>query len=155
MTSARLFAIDGYSRMILKQQGDKFDQNTKRLFDVIRDNTKMMGQLIDDLLALSRLGKEALSISLLNMEELTRDAWEELKINNPDRPIDLKIHNLPAEMGDGSFIKQVFVNLLSNAIKFSEVREVPLIEVGGYCAEGENVYYVRDNGVGIIFSTAC
>ena len=92
---APLRAIDGYSRMILKQQGSQFDENTKRQFDVIRSNTKMMGQLIDDLLALSRLGREALSLSRLNMDELTKDVWEELKANNPDRPIDLKIEPVP------------------------------------------------------------
>ena len=85
-------------------------RNTRHQFDVIRDNTKMMGQLIDDLLALSRLGREALSMSRLNVEELTRDVWEELKANNPDRPIDLKIDPMPPGMGDRSLIKQVLVN---------------------------------------------
>ena len=145
---APLRAIDGYSRMILKQQADKFDEKTTRLFDVIRSNTKMMEQLIDDLLALSRLGREALLISRLNMEDLVRDIWEELNANNPCRPIDLKIDNLLPGMGDRSFVKQVLVNILSNAIKFTRTREVPLIEVGGHMGDKENVYYVRDNGVG-------
>jgi signal transduction histidine kinase len=145
---APLRAIDGYSKMILRQQGDKFDENTKHQFDVIRNNAKMMGQLIDDLLALSRLGREALSISRLNMEDLTRDVWEELKAINPDRPIDLKIDHVSPAMGDRSFIKQVLVNILSNAIKFTRIQKVPLIEVGGYAEEKESVYYVRDNGVG-------
>jgi PAS domain S-box-containing protein len=145
---APLRAIDGYSRMILKQQGDKFDERTTRLFDVIRNNTKMMEQLIDDLLALSRLGGEALSLSRLNVDELTKDVWEELKANNPERPIDLTIDKLPLGIGDRSFIKQVLVNIISNAIKFTRSREVPLIGVGGYREETECVYYVRDNGVG-------
>jgi PAS domain S-box-containing protein len=145
---APLRAIDGYSRMILKQQGDKFDERTTRLFDVIRNNTKMMEQLIDDLLALSRLGGEALSLSRLNVDELTKDVWEELKANNPERPIDLTIDKLPPGIGDRSFIKQVLVNIISNAIKFTRSREVPLIGVGGYMEETECVYYVRDNGVG-------
>ena len=145
---APLRAIDGYSKMILKQQGDQFDENTKHKFDVIRNNTKMMGQLIDDLLALSRLGREALSLNRLNMEDLTRDVWEELKVNNPDRSVDLKICDIPPAMGDRSLIKQVLVNIISNAIKFTRVREVPLVEVGGYVEKAENVYYVRDNGVG-------
>jgi len=145
---APLRAIDGYSRMILRQQKDNFDENTKRQFNLIMDSTKMMGKLIDDLLALSRLGKESLSMSRLNMEDLTRDVWEELKAINPDRPIDLKIDHVPPGMSDRSLIKQVLVNILSNAIKFTRVREVPLIEVGGCAEETENVYYVRDNGVG-------
>jgi PAS domain S-box-containing protein len=145
---APLRAIDGYSRMILKQQGDQFNENTTRLFDVIRSNTKKMGQLIDDLLALSRMGREALSLSRLNMENLTRDVWEELKAINPGRSINLKIDNLPSGMGDRSFINQVLANILSNAVKFTRVREIALIEVGGYEEEKESIYYVRDNGVG-------
>ncbi len=145
---APLRAIDGYSRMILRQQGDKFDGNARRQFDVIRDNTKMMGQLIDDLLALSRLGREALSIARLNVEELTRDVWEELKAINPGRAMELRIDHMPPGMGDRSFIKQVLANILSNAIKFTRDRDIPLVEAGGYEKATENVYYVRDNGVG-------
>ncbi len=143
-----LRAIDGYSKMILRQQGEKFDENTKRQFDVIRNNAEMMGRLIDDLLAFSRMGKEALSISRLNMEDLARDAWEQVKTIGPTRLIDLKIGNIPPGMGDRSLIKQVLINILSNAIKFTKVREIPLIEAGGYEEEKKNVYYVRDNGVG-------
>ncbi|MHB9097300.1 MAG: sensor histidine kinase, partial [Syntrophales bacterium] len=145
---APLRAIEGYSRMILRKQGDTFDEKTKSLFNVIIVNTRMMGQLIDDLLALSRLGKKTLSMSRLNVEDLIRDVWEELKANNADRPVDLKICHLPPGMGDRSLIKQVLVNILSNAIKFTRVREVPLIEVGGYANKTENIYYIRDNGVG-------
>jgi signal transduction histidine kinase len=145
---APLRAIDGYSRMILKQQGDKFDENTKRLFEVIRHNTKMMGQLIDDLLALSRLGRGALSISEWNMGELIKDVWEELKANNPERPIDLKTEPVPRCLGDRSLMKQVLVNLLSNSIKFTRIREIPSIAAGGYATETEHVYYIRDNGIG-------
>jgi light-regulated signal transduction histidine kinase (bacteriophytochrome) len=134
--------------MILKQQGSQFDENTKHQLDVIRDNAKMMGKLIDDLLALSRLGREALSLSKLNMEELTRNVWKELNANSLDRTIDLKIGHVPPVMGDFSLITQVLVNVLSNAMKFTRAREVPLIEVGGYGEGTEVVYYVRDNGVG-------
>ena len=145
---APLRAIDGYARMILRQQGDKFDETTRHQFDVIRNNTKMMGQLIEDLLALSRLGQEALSRSRFDVKELTRDVWEELKANNPDRSIDVKIHDISTGHGDRSLIKQVLINLLSNAIKFTRDREDPLIEVGGTRTKTENVYFVRDNGVG-------
>jgi two-component system sensor kinase len=82
------------------------------------------------------------------MDELTRDVWEELKANNPGRPIDLKIGPVPPCSGDRSLIKQVLVNLLSNSLKFTRIREVPLIEVGGYATETEYVYTIRDNGIG-------
>jgi PAS domain S-box-containing protein len=145
---APLRAIDGYSRMILRQQGDKFDENTRRQFEVIRQNVKTMGQLIDDLLALSRLGRETMNLSRLNMKDLVRDVWEGLKALNPDRRIDLNLCHNPPGMGDRSLIKQVLVNILSNAIKYTRNRDVAHIEVGGYATESENVYYVKDNGVG-------
>jgi PAS domain S-box-containing protein len=145
---APLRAIDGYSRMILRQQGETFAENTRRQFNLIMGSAKTMGQLIDDLLALSRLGREKLSVSRLNMEDLVRDVWEELGALNPDRPAGLKIDHIPPGMGDRSLIKQVLINVLSNAVKFTRVREVPLIEVGGQPEETQNVYFVRDNGVG-------
>ena len=145
---APLRAIDGFSRMILRQQGDQFDENTKRQFNVIRDNAQKMGKLIDDLLDFSRLGRSEVSMSRLNVEEITRDVWDELKAINPDRLMDLQIAPAPLGMGDPSLIKQVLINLLSNAIKFSSIRKVTLIVVGAYGAESGNVYYVRDNGIG-------
>lgn len=143
-----LRAIEGYSRMILRQEGENFDEKTKSLFDTIIDNTKMMGQLIEDLLALSRMGREAISLSTLNMDKLINDVWDELAANGLERKIDLKISHVPPVMGDRLLIKQVLVNLLSNAVKFSRVRNIPLIEVGGYQTKTNNVYYIRDNGVG-------
>ena len=145
---APLRAIDGYSRTILRGQGDKFDEHTRRQFDRIMESTRTMGQLIDDLLALSRLGRGALSLSGMNVADLAREVWEELKVDNPDGTAEIKIGHIPPGAGDRSLIKQVFVNILANAIKFTRVRPAPLVEVGGYGTETENVYYVRDNGVG-------
>jgi light-regulated signal transduction histidine kinase (bacteriophytochrome) len=145
---APLRAITGFAQMILKKQGNKFDEETKRQFKVITDNAEMMGRLIADLLALSRLGREALSISPLSIEDLARDVWEELQTINPDRSVDVKIDHVPQARGDRSLMKQVLINLLSYAIKFTRIRERPLIEVGGYMQDTESIYYVRDNGVG-------
>ncbi len=145
---APLRAIDGYARMILRMQGERFDENTTRQFNLIRDNAKIMGRLIDDLLALSRLGRAALSISLFDLEVLARDVWEEQKSYYADRSIEMTINPMPPATGDPSLIRQVLINLLSNAVKFSKARETPRIEIGGWRGETENVYYVRDNGVG-------
>ena len=145
---APLRAIDGYSRMILRQQGDKFDEDTRSKFNVIRESAQMMGQLIEDLLAFSRLGRAQLSTKKLDMTDLVSDVWNELQVNNPDRRIHFKAANVPAGTADRSLIKQVFINILSNAIKFTRTRDTALIEVGGYENENEIVYYVKDNGVG-------
>ncbi len=145
---APLRAIDGYARMILKKQGDKFDEDTVRKFNEIRSNTKMMGQLIDDLLAFSRLSRKNMSISELNMVDLIRDVWKELSNINLDRKMNLIVNSTPLGYGDAALVKQVYHNLLSNAVKFTKLRDDAHIEVGGYNDGNEDVFYVKDNGVG-------
>jgi len=145
---APLRAIDGYARMILKKQGDKFDKDTLNRFNVIRSNALLMGQLIDDLLAFSRLGRKHISLTLLDVDALLRDVWKEMQNMNPDRNMVLTVNSIPPGCGDRALIKQVYINLLSNAVKFTRNRETAHIETGGYSDGNEVVYYVRDNGVG-------
>lgn len=145
---APLRAIDGYARMILKKDGDKFDEETMRKFNVIRSSSQMMGQLIDDILTLSRVVKKHLSTSQLEMDAVIREVWKELETINPERNMKLTVQDVPAAYGDRTLIKQVYVNLLSNAVKFTKDRDPALIETGGYVEENENVYYIKDNGVG-------
>jgi len=145
---APLRAIDGYARMILKKEGDKFGEETMRKFNVIRSSSQMMGQLIDDILTLSRVVKKHLSTSQLEMDSVIREVWKELETINPERNMKLTVQDVPAVYGDRTLIKQVYVNLLSNAVKFTKDRDPALIETGGYVEENENVYYIKDNGVG-------
>ncbi|MHB8139563.1 MAG: ATP-binding protein [Smithellaceae bacterium] len=145
---APLRAIDGYSRMILRDQRDHLNDDARRKFDLIRSNTQMMGKLIDDLLAFSRLGRLEINMTRLDMEGLVNDVWMELQIINPDRRIDFKIDKVPASKGDRTLIKQVYSNLLSNAVKYTKNKDKARIETGGYKEENENIYYVKDNGVG-------
>jgi len=143
-----LRAIDGYSRTILKNQGDKFDEDTRSRFNCIRRNTQMMGMLIDDLLSFSRLGRADINMSDLDMEDLVHEAWKELQVINPNRQINLTNNNVPPGRGDRTLIKQVYANLLSNAVKFTKNVKDAHIEAGGYSEGNENVYYVKDDGVG-------
>ncbi len=145
---APLRAIDGYARMILRDQKDTFNVDAKRKFDLIRNNAQMMGKLIDDLLSFSRLGRLEISMSKLDMEGLVNDIWMELQIITPDRKIDIKINNIPPGCGDRTLIKQVYSNLLSNAVKYTRLKNKALIETGGYREGNENIYYIKDNGVG-------
>jgi light-regulated signal transduction histidine kinase (bacteriophytochrome) len=145
---APLRAIDGYARMILKRQADAFDEETRRQFNLIRENTGMMGQLIDDILAFSRLGREKMVTADIDMDGLFREVWEELRTINPERSLTLKIDRLPPSQGDRALIKQAITNLLSNAIKFTGRRDHALIEVCGQAKENETVYAIKDNGVG-------
>jgi len=143
-----LRAIDGFSRMLITKIADKLNDDEKRRFEVIRENTQRMGRLIDDLLAFSRLGRQAMVFSAINMSELIHQVWQELLAANPGRSISLKMDTLPPAFGDTALIRQVLVNLLSNAIKFTRRRESALIEIGGQAADSEIVYFVRDNGAG-------
>ncbi|HVO68213.1 MAG TPA: ATP-binding protein [Syntrophales bacterium] len=145
---APLRAIDGYARLILKKQGDKFDEDTLRRFKDIRLNAQMMGKLIDDLLTFSRLSRKDISRSELNMVDLIREEWKTLININPDRNMSLIVNSTPLGYGDVTLIKQVYHNLLSNAVKFTRPRDYAQIEVGGYNDGNENVFYVKDNGVG-------
>jgi light-regulated signal transduction histidine kinase (bacteriophytochrome) len=134
--------------MILRKEQERFDQDTVNRFNEIRKNAKAMGQLIDDLLAFSRLGRQAPHMAKLDMDGLSRDVWGELRLAEPSRRLTLEIGELPQGMGDRNLIRQVWINLLSNAIKFTRLRDTALIEVGGYPEGEECVYFVRDNGAG-------
>ncbi len=143
-----LRAIDGFSRIVLEDYEDKLDDEGKRLLNVVRENTKKMGQLIDDILLLSRAGRQEMVISPIDMESLVTNIFEELKSSIGDRDVQLEIKSLPQAYGDRTLINQVFTNLISNSIKFTRIREKAIIEVGSKEGKDGNVYYVKDNGAG-------
>src|SRR4030066_569381 len=145
---APLRAIDGFSRILLEDYGDKYDAEGKRLINIIRSNTQKMGELIDDLLALSRLGRKEITVSNVDMDKLVRGLFNELGLDTDKREVEFKIKPLPDSCGDMGMIRQVFANLLLNAVKFTKTRETPVIEIGGYNEDSKNIYYVKDNGVG-------
>jgi PAS domain S-box-containing protein len=143
-------AIDGFTRILIEEYSDKIDEEGRRLLAIVRANTEKMGELIDGLLALSRLGRERMMFSEVDMVELARTAFEEQKAvsKHPQRHIAFEVAALPEAYGDKRLITQVFQNLLANAIKFTRNETQPEIEVGYKSDSGEDVYYVRDNGVG-------
>ena len=145
---APLRAIDGFSNILLKKHEDKLDEEGKRVMNIIRINTQKMGELIDNLLTLSRLGRKEMVLSDINMCELAKDVYEELRAIAPGRALQFNIKTLPMAIGDIRMIRQVFVNLLSNAIKFTRSREIAVIEVRGRSEKNEIIYYVKDNGAG-------
>jgi len=141
-----LRAVGGFARMLEEDYAERLDGEGRRLIQVIRDNSRKMGQLIDDLLAFSRMSRKPIAVSELDMTELARTTASEVAAG--DERVRLEIAPLPAASCDGSLIKQVWVNLLSNAVKFSATRDQPLVELTGRAESAENVYCVRDNGVG-------
>ena len=145
---APLRAIDGFSRMLAEDYADKLDDNARRYIGVVRSNTQRMGQLIDDLLAFSRMGRSPVRPAPIDMAALARSAFAELRTIDPGRKVDFRLGELPPANGDVAMIRQVFANLLSNALKYSRDRDPAVIELNGRIENGESIYVVRDNGVG-------
>jgi len=143
-----LRAIAGFSRMILDEKGTTFDPETRRKFGIIQENAEKMGQLIDNLLRLSRLGRAELHQSKLDMGGLVREVLQEIRVTDPEREFVTEIGDLPAAQGDPAMIRQLLANLVSNAVKFTRGKQGARIEVGSFERSGERVYYVKDNGVG-------
>jgi PAS domain S-box-containing protein len=145
---APLRAIDGFTRILVEDYGPLLDDEGKRVCAVISGNTRHMGQLIDDLLAFSRLSRADMQPVPIDMEALANSAFHQLTTPESRAQIDFRLRALPPAVGDPTLIGQVWLNLLANAIKFSSKRERAVVEVGCQESEGETVYYVRDNGAG-------
>jgi PAS domain S-box-containing protein len=153
---APLGAIDGLSRSILEGYGVRLPQNVREYLGMLRDNSRQMRQLLDDLLALSRFSRQALSIQEVEPAQVAREVFGELHAAGEDRQIMFTIGGpqadeqqaLPPCQADPRLLKQIYRNLIANAIKFTRPRELACIEVGSTRQDGEQVYYVKDNGVG-------
>ncbi len=143
-----LRAIDGFSQQVLKNYSDKLDEEGQRYLSIVRDNTKKMSQLIDDILAFSRMGRLGMSISDVDMTQLASSVLEDLKPTFAGRDLNVDIKPLPLCRGDQSMLRQVWVNLLSNAIKFTRGKPSAHVEVGAQTEGAECIYYVKDNGAG-------
>ena len=142
-----LRAIDGYSRIFEEDFADRLDDEGRRLLKVIRTSSKKMGQLIDDLLAFSRMGRKPVDFGRVDMNALVDDVWREV-CSHVETPPPLHKKNLPPCWGDRALLRQVLLNLLANAVKYSGTKEEPQIEIFSVSNEEETVYSVRDNGVG-------
>lgn len=145
---APLRAIDGFSGILLEDYSDKLDAEGRRLLDVIRSNTQRMGQLIDDLLAFSRLSRQEFAKSPIDMAQLVQSVVAEMRRVEPNRSVAITMHPLAPSYGDSAMLRQVFANLISNALKFSQHQPQASVEIGCYGENQECVYYVKDNGVG-------
>jgi len=142
---APLRAIDGYARMLDEDYAGRLDAEAQRLIGVVRSSARRMGQLIDDLLAFSRLGRQEPARSRVDMTALAREVADELRGASRAR-IDLAA--LPGAYADAALLKQVWLNLIGNALKYSSKKPDARIEIGARHDAQEDVYWVRDNGAG-------
>ena len=141
--------ITGMSELLRKKCSEKLEPRELELVDLISDNSRTMGQLIDDLLAFSRTGRQEMRCSEIELEPLVRHAFDQGMALDPDREVHLQIGPLPVVQADRALLKQVLTNLISNAVKFTGHEERGVIQVGAASGEaGEIVIQVKDNGVG-------
>ena len=139
----------GFAELLQKQASSSLDDKSRRYMQLILESSKRMGDLIDDLLGFSRIGRAETNKSEVDMESLVGEVVAELGQETKDRNIDWNIGPLPVCYGDRSMLKVVLMNLLSNAVKFTRIRKRVEIEIG--CADGcedQAELFVRDNGAG-------
>lgn len=145
---APLRALDGYTRILVEDYDANLDAEGRRICSVIRGEARRLGQLIDDLLAFSRLGRKEMYTSKVDMKALAISVFDELIKGENQERIDFQIAKLPAVKADPSLMRQVWINLLSNAIKFTSKKERAVIKVGTRQSKDEYIYYVSDTGAG-------
>ena len=143
---APLRAIDGFARILLDDYAPQCDAEAQRYLSMIGESAQRMGLLIEDLLTFSRVGRRPLSKRRVAMDDLARQALDELHCAYAGRQVEVALDDLPACQADPILLKQVWVNLLANALKFTRQRQIARIEMG-WC-EAQGAYFVRDNGVG-------
>jgi len=141
--------VMGFVELLQKDAGPGLSENSRRLLATIFQSAKRMGNLIDDLLAFSRVGRAALQKAEVDLDELVRDALGDFQAETAARKIVWSIRPLPAVRADRALLRLALVNLVSNAVKFTGARAEAKIEIG--CApagDDETVVFIRDNGAG-------
>jgi PAS domain S-box-containing protein len=145
---APLRSVHGYMNIFSEEYAAGLDDEARRLMKIILDNAKKMGQLIDDLLAFSRLGRKELVKTDISMTDLVHGVWEEQKRGEDHRVIDFSLGPLPRAFADSVTMRHVWSNLISNALKYTRNRQDTAIEIGCVQKDGRNVYHIKDNGSG-------
>ncbi len=145
---APLRAIDGFSEAVLEDYASLLPAEGQRLLATIRQNTKRMGRLIDDLLSFSRLGRKELEMAPVDLVALAEAVVRDLRKAEPERRVEVTVAALPSVRGDSSLLRQVLTNLIGNAFKFTRRRPEARVEIGSRSEGGETTFYVRDNGTG-------
>jgi len=147
---APLRTVDGFSQAVMEDYGNLLPENGRRYLELVRGGAQKMGMLIDDLLTFSRLSRLPLSRDKINMNRIVDECLTELGLakQQETRKIRMEIAPLPPGQGDPALIKQVWINFISNALKYSRKCEEAVIRIGCQEENGEEVYFIKDNGTG-------
>lgn len=139
--------IDGFARLLEEKEGPALSDEGRRFVATIRGSAQRMGALIDDLLRLSRLGRDTVRPAEVDAEAMVRQVWDELAGRGQTRAV-LELKPLPPVHADPALLRQVWQNLLDNAIKYSATRDQPRVAVDAVRENGRTWFRVTDNGVG-------
>jgi len=143
-----LRAIEGFSRFIDENYRAKLDAEGQRIMGFIISNTQKMDKLITDILSLSRITGSEHKLSKVDMTRMVKSMFNEVASPETQKKLTFVVEELPPANADAVYLKQVWINLISNAVKFSSGSKKPEIVIGGYTERTNNIYYIKDNGVG-------
>jgi PAS domain S-box-containing protein len=145
---APLRGIDGFSQALLEDYGSQLDETAKDYLQRVRAGTQRMGQLIDDMLNLSRVTRSEMHLEHVNISAVASEVIAELRQAHPDRQVQVDISGQISGIADSHMIRVIMDNLISNAWKFTSKRADAHIEIGAIAVGEETHYFVRDNGAG-------
>ncbi|MGH9496042.1 MAG: PAS domain S-box protein [Candidatus Sulfotelmatobacter sp.] len=145
---APLRHISGFARILLDDFGASLPPEAQHHLQKVDEGTRRMGQLVDELLNLARVGRRELTLQVVGLRSLVDGVIADLKPETVERHIEWRIGELTYADCDAGLVRQIFQNLLLNALKFTRPRPRAIIEIGQKEEEGRPVIYVRDNGVG-------
>ncbi len=145
---APLRSIDAFSQILLREYADLLPDEARGHLRRVLDNTQRMGRLIDDLLKFSRLGRQPLSKKEMQVGPIVDHVLQQLRQQDSTQRMNVKVGELPSVRGDPALLEQVFSNLIGNACKYTRNASEPVVEIGAERIDGEQVFFVRDNGAG-------
>jgi len=145
---APLRHISGFSQLLVEEFGPTLDPEAHRYVERIHAGAQKMGQLVDELLNLARVGRYAVNRQITNLNAIVAEVIAILEPETEGREVRWVVADLPPVECDSVLVKQIFQNLLANALKFTRGRTPAIIEVGGKEEDGQFVFMVRDNGAG-------
>ena len=148
---APLRSISGYSRILQNDFSDNLNETGKIYLQYICDSANQMNILIEEILALSRTGRQGLNPNIItsqDLREMIQSVLYELSSLEQNRKIEIVLDDLPECYADPILLKQVFVNLLSNAFKFTRQKDHPIIKIGGQRKNSTSTFCIQDNGAG-------
>lgn len=140
--------IAGFAKLLSEEYESQLPPEARRYLEKVGQGAQRMGVLVDDLLHLAHVGRQALTLQSTALSAILDEALESLRPDYAGRSVEWRIGELPMVSCDRGLMKQVFVNLVSNALKYTRTRDVAIIEVGQDSVDGEQIVFVRDNGVG-------